>query len=67
MASRLYIRRGTAKEFEQLEKTEGELYYLTDTNQLANHKSVYTAVVDGGYFEDYSERTKFDGADGGEF
>lgn len=67
MASKFYIRRGTTEEFKNLEKAEGELYYLTDTNQLANHKSTYSAVVDGGYFKDNEQRTKFDGTDGGEF
>lgn len=67
MASRFYLKRGTKQAFEKLNKIEAEIYYLTDTNELANHKNIYTTTVDGGYFGDYENKTKFDGIDGGEF
>lgn len=67
MASQFYIKRGTKAQFEKLQKHEAEIYYLTDTNQLANHKTIYESTVDGGYFGGYKERDKFDSLDGGEF
>lgn len=67
MTSRFFLKRGTKSEFETVKKLEGEIYYLTDTNELANHVGVYKSTIDGGYFGDYEDRSKFDGLDGGEF
>ena len=67
MRSRFYIARGLKKDYERIKKCEGEIFYLTDTNELANHKSPYKNLIDGGYFADYADKTKFDGIDGGEF
>lgn len=67
MRNRFYIARGLKKDYMKIKKYEGELYYLKDTNELANHKTIYKNTVDGGYFLDYENKTKFDRIDGGEF
>lgn len=67
MRNKFYVARGLKKDYERIKKYEGELYYLKDTGELANCRSIYKTIVDGGYFLDYEDRSKFNGSDGGEF
>lgn len=65
--SHFYVKRGLKAEYETAQKRLGELYYLTDTNEIAGYQGTYPSRIDGGYFADYKDRSKLDGVEGGEF